>query len=119
MISLTFVRAWSDTIPDPPSVCNPVPNIAHFQKLISSGTIFVTFDREFREVSEHINFHSTELDWIANVADIADSQKARVESDNARMSKLFSVVGPYFAKICQRPNAEQASALAVTIKGSG
>ncbi len=98
MISLIFVRVWSDTIPDPPSVRSPVSNIAHFQQLISSGAMFVTFDKEFREVSEHINFHSTELDWIANAADITDGQRGRAESDIARMSKLLSIAGRHFAK---------------------
>ena len=52
--------------------------------------MFLSFDTEFREVSEHINLHSTELDWVANVANIADGQKERAESDNARMSKLLT-----------------------------
>ena len=34
--------------------------------------MFASFDKEFRGVSEHLDFHSTELDWIANVANIAD-----------------------------------------------
>lgn len=81
--------------------------------------MFVSFDKEFREVSEHINFHSTELDWVANAANIADGQKGRAESDNARMSKLLTIAGRHFAKSQQRPNAEQYPALAVTLKVSG
>lgn len=54
--------------------------------------MFISFDTEFQEVSEHINLHSTELDWVANVANIADGQKGRAESDNARMSKLLTML---------------------------
>ncbi len=81
--------------------------------------MFVSFDKDFREVSEHINFHGTELDWIANAANIADGQRGRAESDNARMSKLLSIAGRQFAKSHRRPNAKQYPALAVTLKGSG
>ena len=39
--------------------------------------MLVSFDKEFRDVSEHIKFHSAEVDWVANAANIAESQKAR------------------------------------------
>lgn len=83
--------------------------------------MFVSFDKEFREVSEHINFHGTELDWIANAANITDGQKGRAESDNARMSKPLSIAtaGRHFAKSHRRPNAKQYPAVAITLKGSG
>ena len=81
--------------------------------------MFVSFDKEFREVSEHISFHGTELDWIANVANIADGQRGRVESDNARMSKLLSIAGGHIAKPHRRPNAKQYPPLAVPLKSSG
>ena len=60
--------------------------------------MFVSFDKEFREVSEHIHFHSNELDLIANTANIADGQRGRAESDHARMSKLLSIARRHFAK---------------------
>ena len=73
--------------------------------------MFVSFDKEFREVSEHINFHGTELDWIANAADIADGQKGRAESDNARMSKLLSIAGRQFAKSHRKAKCEAISSV--------
>ena len=37
----------------------------------------VSFEKEFREVSENINFHSEEIDHAANAANIAESKRAR------------------------------------------
>ena len=44
--------------------------------------MFVSFDTEFREVSEHINLHSTELDWVAHVA---NTQMVRKEEPSQIM----------------------------------
>lgn len=47
----------------------------------------VSFDKEFRGVSDNINFHSAEIDHIANAANIAESKKARETEEVIRQGK--------------------------------
>lgn len=54
--------------------------------------VFVSFDQEFLEVCEHITFHSAEIDWVANAANIADSQKARETEAATRETQLRNSV---------------------------
>jgi hypothetical protein len=50
--------------------------------------VFVSFDKEFEQVSDNIAHHSTEVDWAANAANIEEAKKARGIEDIARSSKL-------------------------------
>lgn len=44
--------------------------VVRFHSRNAVRAMFVSFEIEFQEVSEHINFHSAEIDWIANAAHI-------------------------------------------------
>ena len=46
-----------------------------------------TFDKDFRDVCEHINFHAAEIDWVANAANIESSQRARQLDQEFRHGK--------------------------------
>ena len=56
---------------------------------MNSGIVMVSFDKEFREVSEKISFHATEIDHIANAVNIAESRKAREHEEAFRQGELF------------------------------
>ena len=51
------------------------------------GIVMVSFDKEFREVSEKISFHSVEIDHSAHAANIAESRKAREAEEAIRQGK--------------------------------
>jgi hypothetical protein len=51
--------------------------------------VFVSFDKEFQQVSDNITHHSTEIDWATNAANIEEAKKARGIEDTARSSKIF------------------------------
>ena len=34
-------------------------------------------DKDFRDVSEHINFHSAEIDWVANAEKMEDESESQ------------------------------------------
>lgn len=58
----------------------------------------VSFDREFREVSENINFHSAEIEHVANAANIFESKKARESEELAKQGEeAFCFVISFFA----------------------
>ncbi len=64
----------------------------------------VSFDREFREVSDNINFHSAEIDHAANAANIAESRKAReVEEANRQGEDTCAKVGVFLTILLQCP----------------
>ena len=48
----------------------------------------ISFDRDFRDVSDNIRFHSAEIDLIANAANISESKKARETEQAARKGTL-------------------------------
>ena len=54
----------------------------------------VSFDKEFRAVSDNITFHSIEIDHVANATNIAESKRAREADEAARESKRDLVAHP-------------------------
>lgn len=48
--------------------------------------MFVSFDKEFRQVSENIAFHSTRIDWVANAANIEEAKRATTRQGQVRAS---------------------------------
>ena len=47
----------------------------------------VSFDKEFRDVSDHINLHRNGIYYVANATDIAKSKKARETEEANRQSE--------------------------------
>jgi hypothetical protein len=56
------------------------------------GVIFVSFDKEFRQVSDNIAHHSTEIDWAANAANIEELKRVRGSEEATRQGMLSSCV---------------------------
>jgi hypothetical protein len=52
------------------------------------GAIFVSFDKEFQQVSDNIAHHSTEIDWAANAANIEEAKRARGFEEATRQGNL-------------------------------
>ena len=61
--------------------------VVQFHSRSSLRTIVSSFDKDFRDVSEHIDFHSAEIDWVANAANIEESQRARQLETEFRQGK--------------------------------
>lgn len=112
--------------------------VVQFHSRSSLRAMVTSFDKDFRDVSEHINFHSAEIDWVANAANIEESQRARqLEADNRlgkaahilRSSSAFGIplalmnsLQPahciFFAEaqILFSPNAQHCSTLALALE---
>ena len=60
----------------------------------------VSFDKEFRDVSDHIDLHSNEIDHVANAANIAESKKAREMEEANRQSEHIMFVEIVFIGLC-------------------
>jgi len=63
------------------------------------GIAIVSFDREFREVSDNINFHSAEIDHAVNAANIAESKKAREAEEANRQGEVTYAIGGFHLMI--------------------
>ena len=61
--------------------------VVQFHSRSSLRAMVTSFDKDFRDVSEHINFHSAEIDWAANAANIEESQRARLLEEETRQGK--------------------------------
>lgn len=61
--------------------------VVQYHSRSSLRTLVTSFDKDFRDVSEHINFHSAEIDWVANAANIEESQRARQLEEESRNGK--------------------------------
>ena len=67
--------------------------VVQFHSRSSLRAMVTTFDKDFRDVSEHINFHSAEIDWAANAASIEESQRARTLEEEVRFGTgAFTVI---------------------------
>ncbi|KAI8629690.1 hypothetical protein F5Y19DRAFT_74123 [Xylariaceae sp. FL1651] len=58
--------------------------VATFYSTSSLKTFFSNFEKDFREVSESIQFHSQNVDWAAQTAHIEETQR---EAEKARMER--------------------------------
>ncbi|KAL3424962.1 NACHTdomain protein [Phlyctema vagabunda] len=61
--------------------------VVKFHSRPSITGVFVSFDKEFQQVSENISHHSTEVDWAANAANIDEAKNARGIENAARSSQ--------------------------------
>lgn len=115
--------------------------VVRFHSRSSLRAMVTSFDKDFRDVSEHINFQSAEIDWVANAANIEESQKARQLEEETRLGKEACVLSSLSAsdipllfvhglqpahclsfaeaQMLLSPNAEQCPALAVTLECTG
>ena len=66
--------------------------VVQFHSRSSLRAMVTTFDKDFRDVSEHINFHSAEIGWVANAAVIEESQRARAIEEKARRGKEAFII---------------------------
>ena len=48
----------------------------------------MSFDKDFRQVSDSIDHHSKEIDLVANAANISESKKAREKEEAARQGMI-------------------------------
>jgi hypothetical protein len=75
-ICLTYAAVWYDFTLALQSVSGlrlpDMPN-AH----IPAAAVFVSFEKEFQQVTDNIAHHSTQVDWVANAANIEEAKKAR------------------------------------------
>lgn len=71
--------------------------VVRFHSRSSLRAMVTSFDKDFRDVSEHINFHSAEIDWVANAANIEESQKARQLEEETRLGKEAHVISSFSA----------------------
>ncbi|KAL6715489.1 hypothetical protein ACLMJK_006450 [Lecanora helva] len=62
--------------------------VVRFHSGSSFRAVVLSFDKEFREVSDYINLHSAEIDHIANAVNIAESKKAREIEESHRKTQL-------------------------------
>ncbi|CAF9918842.1 MAG: hypothetical protein ALECFALPRED_000847 [Alectoria fallacina] len=62
--------------------------VVQFHSRSSLRAMVTSFDKDFRDVSEHINFHSAEIDWAANAANIEESQRARLLEEKTRQVQM-------------------------------
>ncbi|KAL9131318.1 MAG: hypothetical protein Q9175_006790 [Cornicularia normoerica] len=115
--------------------------VVQFHSRSSLRAMVTSFDKDFRDVSEHINFHSAEIDWVANAANIEESQRARQLEQETRHGKAAHIIilFPAFdiplvfvhslqpahylsyakAHILPSPNAKQCSTLALALERTG
>ncbi len=61
--------------------------VLQFHSRSSLRAMVTSLDKDFRDVSERINFHSAEIDWVANAANIEESQRARQLEEEIRHGK--------------------------------
>ena len=71
--------------------------VVQYHSRSSLRAMVTSFDKDFRDVSEHINFHSAEIDWIANAAYIEEGQRARQLEEMARHGKKTHIIRPFSA----------------------
>ena len=112
--------------------------IIQYHSRSSLRAMVTSFDKDFRDVSEHIHFHSAEIDWVANAANIEESQRARQLEEVIRYGKKAHTGCSFFAfdhlpdpvrslqpphdlslaeyKMLFSPNAQQCSALALALE---
>jgi hypothetical protein len=81
------------------------------------GAIFVSFDKEFQQVSDNIAHHITEIDWAANAANIEEAKRARGFEEAVRQGN-FSLLLLYLVNI-NRLESCQGSTNAVVCKCLG
>lgn len=115
--------------------------VVQFHSRSSLRAMVTSFDKDFRDVSEHINFHSAEIDWAANAANIEESQRARLLEEKTRQGKEAHIIRSSTASDipCRfvpglrplhclsfaetqtsfSPNAEQCSTLALALECTG
>ncbi|PQE19469.1 Vegetative incompatibility HET-E-1 protein [Rutstroemia sp. NJR-2017a WRK4] len=58
--------------------------VVRFHSRPSISAVFVSFDKEFQQVSNNISHHATQIDWAANAANIEEAKKAREAEEKAR-----------------------------------
>ncbi|KAI0853403.1 hypothetical protein F5Y00DRAFT_270584 [Daldinia vernicosa] len=58
--------------------------VTRFYSASSFRTIFVSFDKDFRDVAENIQLHSQNVDWAAHTAHIEETQR---EAENAKAER--------------------------------
>ncbi|KAI8961915.1 hypothetical protein F5Y11DRAFT_207754 [Daldinia sp. FL1419] len=58
--------------------------VTKFYSASSFRTLFVSFDKDFRDVSENIQLHSRNVDWAAHTAHIEETQR---EAENAKAER--------------------------------
>lgn len=68
--------------------------VVQFHSRTSLRAMVTSFDKDFRDVSEHITFHSAEIDWVANAANIEESQRARQMEEETRQGKVAHIIYP-------------------------
>ena len=62
--------------------------VVRFYTRSSVRAMLTSFDKDFGQVSANIAYHSTEIDWVANAANIEESSKAREAEKAARKEQL-------------------------------
>ncbi|KAH0552836.1 hypothetical protein GP486_006963 [Trichoglossum hirsutum] len=83
--NLTTQRAIGALYGDLIDLC---ARVVRFHSRPSLSAIFVSFDKEFQQLSENIAHHSTEIDWAANAANIDEAKKARGFEDATRQGQI-------------------------------
>jgi len=65
------------------------------------GAIFISFDKEFQQVSDNIAHHSTEIDWAANAANIEEAKRARGFEEAVRQGNfaLFVTLSAQYIQV--------------------
>ncbi|KAI1465505.1 uncharacterized protein F4812DRAFT_126275 [Daldinia caldariorum] len=58
--------------------------VTRFYSASSFRTLFVSFDKDFRDVAEKIQLHSQNMDWAAHAAHIEETQR---EAENAKAER--------------------------------
>ena len=66
--------------------------VVRYHSQSSLRTMPFSFDKDFRDVSENIFFHSAEIDWVAKAADFEESQKARQLEGKTRHGKKANFI---------------------------
>lgn len=63
--------------------------VARFYSRSSMLAMMSSFDKEFLAMSQLIDLHSADVDWVANAANIQESQEARKAEDAARKGEMI------------------------------
>ncbi|KAM3072408.1 hypothetical protein ACMFMG_009211 [Clarireedia jacksonii] len=66
--------------------------VVRFHSRSSISAVFVSFDKEFQQVSSNISHHATQIDWAANAANIEEAKKARELEEQARQASTRAEV---------------------------